>query len=117
MESQIQPVVAFLPCRSGSERVPQKNIRKFCQYSNGLLEIKLKQLIDSKYVTKILLSTNDDKVINYAASLDHQDISIHKRDDLLSLSSTATDDLIPHVAELIPNNHILWTHVTSICFF
>jgi CMP-N-acetylneuraminic acid synthetase len=31
----------FLPCRSGSERVPEKNTKPFAEVEGGLLTIKL----------------------------------------------------------------------------
>ena len=43
-------VKAFLPCRSGSQRVKNKNIKKFHKYKFGLVELKLKQLLKVEYV-------------------------------------------------------------------
>ncbi len=112
METNIK-ITAFLPCRKGSQRVPNKNIRPFGNFEFGLIEIKLKQLIDTKSIDKIVLSTNDDEIINFAKLLNNSKIFIHKRDESLSNSETSTDDLITHALDLIPNSNILWTHVTS----
>lgn len=106
-------VTCFLPCRKGSERVPRKNIKPFADYGHGLIEIKLKQLLSAKKIDEVVLSTNDDEILEYAASLKNNKIRLHKRTDLLSSSSTSTDELIAHAVELIPDSHILWTHVTS----
>lgn len=106
-------ITAFLPCRKGSQRVPKKNIKPFGKYKNGLIELKLKQLIKSSKIDKIVLSTNDDEIIEFAQSLKHNKIVIHKRSEILSSSETSTDDLITHALDLIPEGHILWTHVTS----
>lgn len=106
-------ITAFLPCRKGSQRVPNKNIRPFGNFEFGLIEIKLKQLIDAKSIDKIVLSTNDDEIIEFAKSLKSTKIVTYKRDESLSNSETSTDDLITHALDLIPNSHILWTHVTS----
>lgn len=103
----------FLPCRKGSERVPKKNIKPFSKFENGLIEIKLKQLIDVTYINAIYLSTNDDEILDYAASLNNQKIIIHKRVEELSSSQTSTDDLVAHALDLIKDGDILWTHVTS----
>lgn len=103
----------FLPCRKGSERVPKKNIKPFAQFNNGLIEIKLKQLLKAKQIDKIFLSTNDDEILDYAASLHESKIILHKRDESLSSSQTSTDQLVAHALELIENGEILWTHVTS----
>ena len=103
----------FLPCRKGSQRVPKKNIKQFAGFKKGLIEIKLKQLLESKKIDKIYLSTNDEEVLEYAQSLNQNRIILHKRAEYLSSSETSTDDLVSHVLELIPEGDILWTHVTS----
>lgn len=103
----------FLPCRKGSQRVPKKNIKPFAGFNYGLIEIKLKQLLDSKKIDKIYLSTNDEEILNYAQSLHQDRIVLHKRAENLSSSQTSTDELVNHVLELIPQGDILWTHVTS----
>jgi len=109
----IKKVSCFLPCRKGSERIPNKNVKPFGQYQNGLLEIKLNQLLSAEHINKIYLSTNDESIIEYAHSLCSERIIIHARDEALSSSITSTDDLIQHAAELVDDEHILWTHVTS----
>jgi len=106
-------VNVFLPCRKGSERVPKKNIKPFAQFKNGLIEIKLKQLLEASKVDQIFLSTNDDEILDYAASLNEPKIILHKRVESLSSSQTSTDQLVAHALELIENGEILWTHVTS----
>ena len=106
-------ITAFLPCRQGSERVPNKNIRPFGPYKYGLLEIKLKQLLACTFIDEIILSTNDDEIISYASSLINSRLTIHRRAENLSTSKTSTDDLIIHAYKLISSGHILWTHVTS----
>ncbi len=106
-------VYAFLPCRKGSERVPKKNIKPFGQFESGLVELKLKQLLDCSAIDKVILSTNDEEILDYAKTITHQKLVIHKRDDSLCSSSTSTDELISHALSLVPDGHILWTHVTS----
>lgn len=103
----------FLPCRKGSERIPKKNIKPFAGFNYGLIEIKLKQLVEAANIDKIYLSTNDDEILDYAASLNEKKIILHKRDESLSSSDTSTDDLVAHALELIKQGEILWTHVTS----
>lgn len=103
----------FLPCRKGSQRVPKKNIKEFAGFKNGLIEIKLKQLLECKKIDKIYLSTNDEEILTYAQSLNQNRIVLHKRAEYLSSSEISTDELVSHVLELIPEGDVLWTHVTS----
>jgi len=106
-------VTVFLPCREGSQRVPFKNTKPFSGIEGGLLKMKLKELIKVPSVNKIFLSTNDPKVIEIAKNINSNKIVIDIREDYLSSSSTSTDDLINYVSEIIEDDHILWTHVTS----
>jgi len=106
-------VNVFLPCRKGSQRIPKKNIKPFAGVENGLIEIKLRQLLECKKINKIYLSTNDEEILEYAQLLNQDRIIIHKRAEYLFSSETRTDELISHVLELIPEGDILWTHVTS----
>lgn len=103
----------FLPMRAGSERIPQKNTKSFAGIQGGLCELKLKQLLQSDTIGDIFVSTNDPKVIDISNSFKSRRIKIIPRPDELALSSTSTDDLIKYVPEIMPEGHILWTHVTS----
>lgn len=106
-------ITCFLPCRKGSERVKNKNIRPFVNYEYGLISIKLHQLMAVDAIDEILLSTNDLDIIEYAQSLKSEKITIHKRDDYFASSNTSTDEIIALANDLIHEGHILWTHVTS----
>ena len=106
-------VKAFLPMRAGSERVPKKNIRNFANVEGGLCKIKLEQLISCDAVEEIFVSTDDAKVFEICRSMSSRKIKLLERPKELALSSTSTDELIKYVTEIIPDGHILWTHVTS----
>lgn len=106
-------ITCFLPCRKGSQRVPRKNIKPFAGYPFGLIEVKIKQLVQSSTIDEIVLSTNDEDILNYASSLNISNLHIHERIAALSSDQTSTDQLVAHALELIPEGDILWTHVTS----
>ena len=106
-------ITAFLPCRQGSERVKNKNTKPFATFSRGLVDLKLNQLVAAKHIDKIVLSTDDDSIIEHASSLGSEKIETHKREANLASSATSTDDLVGHARGLVDEGHILWTHVTS----
>lgn len=112
-EESVMKVTVFLPCRKGSQRVPKKNIKPFAGIEDGLVGIKLKQLLNVNQIDSIVLSTNDEEILDYAKQLNHPKLFLYKRSEHLSSSETSTDDLVAHALELIPSGHILWTHVTS----
>lgn len=109
-------ISVFLPCRSGSKRIKDKNVKLFANNPNGLVGIKLDQLLRIKYLDKLYLSTNDEKIIQYANTLNNQKIVIDKREEYLCSDETSTDELIDYVGSLIKSEHVLWTHVTSPLF-
>lgn len=106
-------ISAFLPCRQGSQRVPRKNIKPFANFDFGLIEIKLTQLLSVDSISEVVLSTNDREILDFAQTINHPKLRIVVRSDDLCSSSTSTDDLVQHAVDLIPDGHILWTHVTS----
>lgn len=93
--------------------MPRKNIRPFGHFAHGLIEIKLMQLLAVDTIDEVVLSTNDGEILDFAASLRNNRLRLHKRADSLSSSTTSTDELVGHAVDLIPEGHILWTHVTS----
>lgn len=103
----------FLPTRLGSERVLNKNTRPFAGIENGLLELKLRQLLNVNNCV-IYLSTNDPESIDIANRLNkNKKIIVIKRPNELCLSSTPLKELIAYVPTIVKEDHILWTHVTS----
>lgn len=106
-------ISVFLPCRAGSERVPHKNTRTFAGIEGGLLKIKLQQLIACNAIDTIVLSTNDEEVIQLAETVSSDKIKIDKRPEHLATSNTSTDDLVKYVPSIISEGAVLWTHVTS----
>ena len=106
-------VTVFLPCRSGSQRVKNKNIKPFADIVGGLTYIKLLQLLKVEAIEKIVVSTNDPEVKRIAKSFKNAKITIDDRPEFLASSDTSTDDLIQYVPSIIEEDTILWTHVTS----
>ena len=108
-------VAFFLPTRKGSERVKNKNTRDFAGIKGGLLENKLRQLINSEKIDEIILSTNDEECINITAPYTekYSRVKIVRRPDELCMDSTNLQDLISYVPAITDAQHILWGHVTT----
>lgn len=108
-------IVAFLPCRAGSQRVPLKNTRPFAGNPGGLLAIKLEQLSATGSIDRVVVSTNDPQVIRIAEEhrARNDKIEIDLRPDHLCSSETSTDAVVTYASELFDQEHVLWTHVTS----
>lgn len=109
----MKKITVFLPCRSGSQRVTNKNTKTFANVSGGLLSIKIKQLIDTINIEKIVVSTDDILVKKIVLEFNSEKIIIDNRPNYLASSETSTDDLISYLPKIIESEHIMWTHVTS----
>lgn len=105
----------FIPVRKGSERVSEKNTRKFAEVDGGLLKIKLRQLVNFKLADEIIVSTNDRKCWEIASGFQMQmkNLKLVERPEELGNSETSLTELIRHVYEITSSKEILWTHVTS----
>jgi CMP-N-acetylneuraminic acid synthetase len=110
-----EQVTFFLPVRKGSQRVINKSTRPFADFPGGLLELKLRQLLDSQELHEIVLSTNDDLAIEIASGIKDpkQKIRVERRPEYLCKDTTALSDLIRYVPTIIDSGQILWGHVTT----
>ena len=109
--------IGFVPCRAGSERIERKNTRPFAGYTNGLLELKLRQLARVEIFEEILVSSNDPEVLDIAArfarDLDGR-ITPQERPEEWGSSDTSMSRFIrEYIAFLRDEGVIMWTHVTS----
>ncbi|MDT0644584.1 hypothetical protein RM553_17215 [Zunongwangia sp. F363] len=108
----------FLPVRKGSERVKNKNTRKFSVFEGGLLELKLLQLKEVEGIEEIILSTNDEDCWKIGERFKNHipNLRLEQRPEDLGRAETNLQDLIKHAGELSNSKDILWTHVTSPLF-
>lgn len=108
-------ITFFLPTRKGSERVKNKNTKPFAGIEGGLMENKIKQLVETKLLDEIILSTNDETCMAIAEKYAAKDsrVRIIPRPEELCLSTTNLQDLICYVPTITDAEHILWGHVTT----
>jgi CMP-N,N'-diacetyllegionaminic acid synthase len=101
-------IIAMVPVRAGSTRVPNKNIRKFGDTS--LLELKLKVLKKVEDIAEIVVST-DCKI---AADIAHkQNVKVQLRNKYYAGSEVTNDQHWLHIAQTTPGDVVLLAQVTS----
>lgn len=108
--------VAFVPCRAGSQRAPHKNTRPFAGNDDGLLGLKLSQLLNSETIDEILVSSNDPEVLRIGhriSAVAEKPVRVCERPEHLCVQSTSMDDVALHACELIGEATIVWAFVTS----
>lgn len=106
-------VAFFLPTRKGSERVKNKNTRSFAGIEDGLIGNKIAQLVKTRLIDEILISSNDESCIAVARKFGDPRIRIIERPEYLCSSQTNLQDLICYVPTITDAKHIVWGHVTT----
>lgn len=101
--------VALIPVKGNSDRIKKKNTRPFA--NTNLLELKIKQLINSNSVDKIIVSSESDVPLAIASSFN--EVILHKRDSYYSSSYVQMSEVYSHLASEVDSEHIMWVNVTS----
>ena len=55
-----QKIIAVIPARGGSKRIPKKNIIEIC--GKPMLAWTIEAALQSKYIDEVLLSTDDEEI-------------------------------------------------------
>lgn len=89
-------ILALLPMKGNSERVPNKNLKDFC--GKPLYHKVLETLIASKHISKVIINTDSEKIKNDAIDAFGDKIIIHDRPeeiqgDFVSMNKVIENDL------------------------
>lgn len=101
--------IALVAVKGDSERIPKKNIKPFSNTS--LLELKLKQLIKSNSVDKIIVSSESSDALDIARSFN--EVDIHQRDPRYSSNHIPMSEVYSYLASDMHCNYIMWVPVTN----
>lgn len=88
-------LLALIPARAGSERLPGKNTALIA--GKPLITWSVKAALESKYVDRVIVSTEDDNTVTLAR-LAGAEVPF-KRPDCLATSSTSTMTVIKHALD------------------
>ncbi|MHA8106363.1 acylneuraminate cytidylyltransferase family protein [Aquirufa sp. 5-AUSEE-100C1] len=102
-------ITAIVPVRAGSRRLKNKNISPFAGVN--LLLFKLNQLKKVNEINKIIVSSDSDKMLNFAKDMG---VGTHKRDiEYCDEETRSFGEVVKHIAESVEGDHILWAPCTS----
>jgi N-acylneuraminate cytidylyltransferase len=102
-------ITAVIPVREGSTRLKNKNIAPFA--GTNLLLFKIAQLKCVPEVTRIVVTSDSDHMLSLAAQAG---ADTHKRGIEYCDERTKTfGEVVRHVAESVPGEHILWATCTA----
>ena len=102
--------VCFIPARSGSKGIKNKNLRRIKNLT--LLDIAIKCALDSKIFNRIILSSDSNKILKYGKKYN---IDIFKRSSKNSKDNSKTDSALLEVMKKInfEYDNIVILQVTS----
>ena len=101
-------IKALVAVRSGSIRVPNKNIRPFA--GSTLLELKLAQLKRISNLDGIVVNSNDDQMLEMARKMGVETV---KRDEYYASNQVSMSDVYKNMAENIDTDIIAYINVTN----
>jgi len=109
-------IIGIIPVRGGSKSVPRKNIKLLA--GKPLLYYILKSALGSKYLTKVVVSSEDDEILSVAEKIVGKDILI-KRPKSLAKDKTPDVPVIRHAVKKIEEetgdkfDYIVMLHATT----
>ena len=103
-------LIALLPMKAHSERVPNKNMRDFC--GKPLYHRVLEALLGSRHIKEVCINTDSKKIAEDAHS-NFDRIRIIDRPQYLQGDLVPMNDIIAYDLTQIEGEHILQTHSTN----
>ena len=101
-------VVAFIPIKLNSERVPMKNIRRF---TNGepLIHYILETAVNVKCIDEVYVYCSSEEIQDYLP----EGVKFLKRDPYYDLSTTPFNEVLSSFAKLVEADVYVLTHATA----
>jgi len=106
--SHLGDITAVIPVRSGSSRCYNKNTRPFG--NSNLLAIRIKELKKVKGIKEIIVSSNDDEMLQIAKN---EGAIAHRRDEKYCTTQCSGSDMYCAVVEPVKTDLVLYTHCVS----
>lgn len=105
----LERLVALVPMKAHSERVPNKNVREF----NGrpLFHWILSTLDATDVVDMVVVNTDSDRIASEAPS--YFDVRIHHRPERLRGNTVSMNEIIGHDISQVDADYYLQTHCTN----
>ena len=104
----MKKIIAVVPVRKGSQRVKNKNFKKFC--GKNLLEHKIEILKKVRNIDDIIINTDSNRAISIAKKLS---VNFFRRENYFASSKCTNSEFWSNVASATPSQYILFTHCTS----
>lgn len=103
-----KPLTAIVPVRAGSQRVKNKNIKKFS--NSNLIEIKLNTLKMIPKIDKIILSSDSPEMLELGRK---NKVIVHEREKFFASSEATNSDFFHNLTSIDDAEYLLYSPVTS----
>ena len=92
-------ILAIIPARGGSKGIPMKNLIKLNK--KPLLEYSITSALNSKFITKTIVSTDNKKIANYSKKLNAEVIIRPKK---FATNTSKIEPVIEHSINFLKKN-------------
>ena len=99
---------AIVPVRAGSQRVINKNIKKFAD--SNLIDIKLSELKKVSKIDEIILTSDSQDMQKIGRS---HGVTIHTREKYYASSKATNSEFFENLSEITDSSFVLYSPVTS----
>ena len=103
-----QKIVAVVAVRAGSQRVPEKNIRKF--HNTNLLELKLNVLTICDHIDEIIVNSDSKEMLDIGKKFN---VSTQKREPYFASKEASNSEFHGHIAETTKGDTVFLAPVCS----
>lgn len=108
-------ITAVIPIRSGSQRVKEKNLRKFGDTT--LMELKIKNLLQVPELDEIIVNTNSEEAISivkaHPAYQTGGKLTFHRREEYYASSQCSGSEFFKHLGEVTNTDMFVYSPCTS----
>ena len=106
-------VTAVIPIRKGSQRVEEKNLRRFGDTT--LMELKIKNLLQVPELDSIIVNTNSEEAIAIVEDLRKKNsrINFHRREEYFASSKCSGSEFFRHLGEVTETDVFVYSPCTS----
>ena len=106
----MKKVLAVIPARGGSKRIPKKNIKDF--FGKPLITYSIQAAIDSKLFDKIIVSTDDKEIAEIAKKYGAEVPFLRPKE--LSDDFSGTVDVVNHTVEYLESQGERYEYICTI---
>lgn len=105
-------ITAVIPIRSGSQRVKDKNLRKFGDTT--LMELKIKNLLQVPEIDEIIVNTNSEEAIQIVGKkYSKMGVKTHRREEYYASSACSGSEFFKHLGEVTDTEIFIYSPCTS----